>query len=121
MTSHVCLVEQRQIYKRSSFKNAPAPFHGNRKSRLTPMLMPLHTRYGSFHQSLLRQKRQMRYAYGGIIILLRQITIRIHLRTINAFEILALDQRFYALLDHVDFWLELLRELTKSFRNELLM
>jgi hypothetical protein len=39
---------------------------------------------------------------------LRQISIRIHLRAINTFKVFTFNERFNSLLDHVDFWLELL-------------
>jgi hypothetical protein len=53
--------------------------------------------------------------------LLSQVTIRIHLCAFDTFEILALNERLDSLLDHVNFWLELLSQLAKSFRDELLM
>jgi ribosome assembly protein YihI (activator of Der GTPase) len=54
-------------------------------------------------------------------VLLRQIAIRIHLRAFDSLEILALDERFDTLLDHVDLGLELACELTQRLGDELLM
>lgn len=54
-------------------------------------------------------------------VLLRQIAIRIHLCAFDSLEILALDERFDTLLDHVDFWLELAGELAERLGDELLM
>jgi hypothetical protein len=53
--------------------------------------------------------------------LLSQIAVRIHLRVLDPFEILALDKRFDALLDHGDLGLELRSELIQRLENQLLM
>ena len=50
-----------------------------------------------------------------------EVPIRIHDRSIDALEILALDERLDTLLHHVDFGLELASQLAEGFEDELLM
>jgi hypothetical protein len=52
---------------------------------------------------------------------LSKVSIRVHLRSVDALEILTLDKRFDPLLDHVDLRLELTNQLAESFKDELLM
>jgi hypothetical protein len=54
-------------------------------------------------------------------VLLSKIAIRVQLRAFNPLEVLTLNKRFNALLDHVDFRLELTGELTQRLGDELLM